>query len=194
MKAKLFNNYHVAPVSKEAYDSFRAVNEPKIFTNRFDLDAAGALNELEKDAVARLSKNLGTPYELRLGLFCGEDLVGWSYGYQISQDTFRMVTSGLLDSHQRKGVYSAFLSSLEQHLKEQGFQVIFSRHYATDNQVIIPKLRFGFLITGMELTDEFGLLLRLSYFFNETRRKALHMRSGFQQADESVKKLVRRYD
>lgn len=72
--------------------------------------------------------------------------------------------------------------------------MILSRHYATDNQVIVPKLRFGFLVSGFELTDDFGLLLRLVYYFNPVRRKILHMRSGFQQADKEVSSLIRRYD
>lgn len=70
---------------------------------------------------------------------------------------------------------------------------MFSRHYATDNQVIIPKLRFGFLISGFELTDEFGLLLRLSYYFNETRRSIMHVRSGFQQPSAAINDLTRKY-
>lgn len=193
MQKELGNGFHVASVKKETYDEFRKVNEPLIFPNRFDINIQDALSAGEKQSTATLTNQLGAPYELRVGFFEGEKMIGWSYGVQVSGDTFRMVTSGIEPTYQRKGIYSAYLDVLAKHIRDQGFQVILSRHYATDNQVIVPKLRFGFLISGFELTDEYGLLLRLSYFFNETRRKAMHVRSGFQQPDAEVQKLIRKY-
>ena len=194
MNKQLSNGFRVEPISKNIYDEFRSLHEPRIFPNRFDINVRDALSAGEREAESSLAKRLGSPYELRLGLFHGEKLIGWSYGIQVSQDTFRMVTTGIEPEYQRKGVYSSFLIALAQNLQEEGFQVIYSRHYATDNQVIIPKLRFGFLISGFELTDEYGLLLRLCYFFNETRRKTLHVRSGLQQPDDEVQRLIRKYN
>jgi hypothetical protein len=193
MEVKLFGDYTVSPISKEKYDSLRELHEPLIFPNRFDLNSSGALSSEEKEGLHKLSAVWKAQYELRLGFYHKRELVGWSYGYHFTHDTFRMATTGILQEHQRHGVYSAFLGELSTFLKKEGFQVILSRHYATDNQVIIPKLRFGFLVSGFELTDDFGLLLRLSYYFNETRRNALHMRSGFQQPSEEVTKLIRQY-
>lgn len=194
MKQDLGSGYRVESVSKSQYDDFRKVHEPVIFPNRFDIHVQDALASTEREAVVNLGKALGNPYEMRLGLFLNTDMIGWSYGIQTTADTFRMATTGIVAEHQRKGVYSRLLGVLAEHLKEKGFQTIFSRHYATDNQVIIPKLRFGFLISGFELTEEYGLLLRLCYYFNETRRKVLHVRSGFQQPDDEVWRLVRKYD
>ena len=191
---QLIDSYTIRSVSEDEYHQFRAIYEPTIFNNRFDIYTQKALSAQEKDSLESLQSGLGNPYQLRLGFFDQQQMIGWSYGQQISADTFRMVTSGMMPEHQRKGLYSAFLKHLADHLKMIGFQILFSRHYATDNQVIIPKLRFGFLISGFELTDEFGLLLRLSYFFNETRRKAMHVRSGYQQPDQEIKALIRSYD
>lgn len=194
MNENLANGFRVESISKTVYDDFRQVHEPLIFPNRFDINVQEALLPKERQAAAELSKEFGNPYELRLGFFDGSAMIGWSYGVQMSSDTFRMVTTGLRPEYQRKGIYSAFLKHLAEHVRGRGFQVMFSRHYATDNQVIIPKLRFGFLISGFELTDEFGLLLRLSYIFNEKRRKILHVRSGLQQPDDEVKQLIRKYE
>jgi GNAT superfamily N-acetyltransferase len=193
MQADLGKGITVRPVSRELYDSFRAEHEPGIFPNRFDINVKDALSAEEHQAQTALSANLGNLYELRLGFYQGEKMIGWSYGIQVNADTFRMATTGLLPEFQRQGIYSAFLKELAEHIKAKGFQVLFSRHYATDNQVIIPKLRFGFLISGFELTDEYGLLLRLNYYFNETRRKVMHVRSGMQQPDEAVREIIRRY-
>lgn len=194
MNKDLGNGFRVETISKEQYDGYRKLREPVIFPNRFDIHVHQALTTAEHQATVALGASLGHPYELRLGLFDGTTMIGWSYGTQINADTFRMVTTGIEPNYQRKGIYSRLLTVLSDHIREKGFQIIFSRHYATDNQVIIPKLRFGFLIAGFELTDEFGLLLRLCYFFNETRRKALHVRSGLQQPDEEVRQLIRKYD
>lgn len=193
MRTELGKDFYVEPVSKAAYDEFRRTYEATIFPNRFDIDARGALSATEQKAVDSLGSNLKDAYDLRLGFFHAGNMVGWNYGMQVTADTFRMVTTGILPEYQHRGIYSTFLPVVTEQIKKEGFQIVLSRHYATDNQVIIPKLRFGFLISGFELTDEFGLLLRLSYFFNETRRKIFHMRSGFQQADEDVTSLIRKY-
>lgn len=193
LKKELSNGYRLEAISKSDYDEFRKINEPLIFPNRFDINVHNALSAEERASITTLNTQLGTPYELRLGFFFEDQMVGWSYGVQLNGETFRMVTTGITPAHQRKGVYSSFLTWLAEHVQDKGFQILFSRHYATDNQVIIPKLRFGFLISGFELTDDFGLLLRLSYYFNEVRRKTLHVRSGFQQADDEIKQLIRQY-
>lgn len=194
MQAQLSDVLTVRPIAKEVYDQFRSIHEPRIFPNRFDINVEPTLSQEERSALQQLASNMGTPFDLRVGFFHDEQLVGWSFGMQISADTFRMVTTGVLPEYQRQGIYSKFLPVLAEHIKERGFQTILSRHYATDNQVIIPKLRFGFLISGFELTEQFGLLLRLSYVFNSTRRKIFHVRSGLAQPDLEVASLIRKYD
>lgn len=193
-KQQLSSGFYVEPITKAAYDYFRQANESLIFPNRFDINAQAACSAEESAGIAELNKNLQNLYELRLGFFHDGNMVGWHYGVQVTADTYRMVTTGILPAYQRKGIYSAFLAVIAEQLREAGFQIILSRHYATDNQVIIPKLRFGFLVSGFEVTDEYGLLLRLNYYFNETRRKIFHVRSGFQQPDDVVKSLIRKYD
>ena len=193
-KIQLLKNYYVKSVDIEQYNEFRAIHEPKIFPNRFDLNIYQALSDSEKAKLQNLSKNLDGKDELRLGFFYENEMIGWSYGLQISNDTFRMTTTGILVEHQRKGIYSAFVKELLQFLKLEGYQKVVSRHYATDNQVIVPKLRSGFRITGMELTDDYGLLVLVSYFFNQTRLEAINMRAGLAQPTSSVKSIVRRYE
>ncbi len=194
MKTVLSTGFHVQPISLDVFQEFRKTHEPLIFPNRFDINIQDALSSAEKEAVQSLAKNMGEPYSLRLGFFDAEKIVGWHYGVQVSSDTFRMVTTGISPDYQRKGIYSNFLSAITEEVRAQGFQMILSRHWATDNQVIIPKLRHGFLIAGFELTDDYGLLLRLLYHFNETRRKVMHVRSGYQQPDADVIPLIRKYE
>lgn len=194
MEADLGFGVSVRPIEKQQYDEFRNIHEPTIFPNRFDINCQPALSANEKSAIDLLGANLEKFYDLRLGFFSGEQMIGWSYGIQHNADTFRMVTTGILPEFQGKGTYSCFLNSYSQHIKNQGFQILFSRHYATNNQVIVPKLRFGFIVSGFEISDQFGLLLWLSYYFNKTREKVMHTRSGLQQPDIEVSKMIRKYD
>jgi hypothetical protein len=190
----LISGILVKPIAKPQYDEFRTVYEPLIFPNRFDISAQAALSDAEKSALDKLGQNLSGLYDLRLGFFNGDEMIGWSYGIQMNAETFRMVTTGILPEFQGKGIYSSFLKVYAEHIKKQGFQILFSRHYATNNQVIVPKLRFGFVVSGFEISDQFGLLLHVSYFFNKTREKVMHTRSGLQQPDAEVSKMIRKYD
>ncbi len=194
MQADLGFGITVKPIEKNQYDEFRSIHEPTIFPNRFDINCQSVLTGGEKSAIDTLSTNLSNFYDLRLGFFSDEQMIGWSYGIQHNRDTFRMVTTGILPEFQSKGIYSSFLKSYSKHIQEKGFQILFSRHYATNNQVIVPKLRFGFIVSGFEISDQFGLLLWLSYYFNKTRENVMHVRSGLQQPDAEITKLIRKYE
>jgi hypothetical protein len=75
-------------------------------------------------------------------------------------------------------------------LRNKGFQIVTSRHTATNNAVIIPKLKAGFVIIGLELDDRFGTLVKLAYYFSAGRRKLIDVRSGQTTPDEAIKKLM----
>jgi hypothetical protein len=57
--------------------------------------------------------------------------------------------------------------------------------------VLVPKLRAGFVITGLELSERFGTLVHLSYFFNALRRRVLDVRSGEALPEGQVKSSLR---
>ena len=74
-------------------------------------------------------------------------------------------------------------------VKDLGFQEITSRHSVDNNSVIIPKLKVGFTISGMEISDMWGTLVNLTYYFNETRRKVLSYRTG-EMLDPELRKYL----
>lgn len=146
-----------------------------------------ALTESEQQSWRELGKNMGQPFHLRLGLFHGEEFVGWHTGNQESGEVFYMRNSAVLPTHRRKGLYRALLMETLDRLKAKGFQKIYSRHHCTNNNVIIPKLQAGFVITGMEVTDVFGTLVHLAYFTNPLRRKMLEFRTGDLFPDQEIR-------
>ena len=118
-----------------------------------------------------------------------ENFIGWSFGWQENPNTYYMCNSAVLPKYRRKGIYSALLDLNIEILKDKGFQLIYSRHNATNNNVIIPKLKKDFIISKMELSDTFGVLIHLHYYTNKTRRKIMDYRCGEKAPDGKLKKL-----
>lgn len=168
---------------------FRSV----LFEDDHSLFPAEYMSEKEKESVGKLRQNLSKDtYKLYLGVFDpGDNFVGWHCGFQENAFTFYMTNSAIFKEHRRKGLYSSLLDFAIETLKGKGFQVIYSRHNATNNAVIIPKLKAGFVITNLELDDVFGVLVHLKYYVNKIRRKILDYRAGQLSPDEELKKLFK---
>ncbi len=101
-----------------------------------------------------------------------------------------MGVSLILDEHRRIGIYSELLRYVISFTRSRGFQTIKSRHKATNNAIIIPKLKFGFFISGLELSDTMGTLVNLTYFHNTYRRELMNARSGLTRPTDKVRDLL----
>jgi hypothetical protein len=78
-----------------------------------------------------------------------------------------------------------------EHITDLGFQRIYSRHKMSNNAVIIPKLKAGFVITGFEVAMMyFGNLVELSYYTNPRRRELLEVRTGMRRPSEEDMGLI----
>ncbi len=167
-------------------------HKPKVFGTDHSYSLWGMLSQDEIDKSNNLRKRLGNKIEVCFGVFDNQDnFIGWSWGFQESSISFYMANSAILEQHRRKGLYTRVLNEMISHVSELGFQLIYSRHCATNNSVIIPKLKAGFLISKMELDDIFGVLIHLHYYPNKTRRKIMDYRSGQMAPDEELKKLFK---
>ena len=102
-----------------------------------------------------------------------------------------MVNSAILKEHRRKGLYSALLERCLKVLSKKGFQLIYSRHCATNNDVIIPKLKAGFIISKMEIDDKYGVLIHLHFYTNSDRRKIMDYRSGQLKPDTKIREVFK---
>ena len=130
------------------------------------------------------------PYCVYLGAFDREGkLAGWSWGFQENRTTYYMCNSAVLKKHRRKGIYSALLLKHLDLTIKKGFQIIYSRHCVTNNSIIIPKLKLGFIISSIELNDIFGVLVHLRYYTNHMRRKIMDYRSGQLKPNKDIKKI-----
>lgn len=172
---------------KNVDDKFESIYDQ----NELILRPPTILSENEKAKLKSLNENFRLNFALYQLVYFNNEVVGWSWGFQDTRESFYMVNSAILPNHRRQGLYKILLDQTVKILSEAGFQKIWSRHSMTNNSIIIPKLKKGFYITGTELNDTFGALVQLTYYVNKTREKVLDFRVGHLRPDDELKKLFK---
>lgn len=168
------------------------LHSPPIFRDQiFNFPWRKHISEDEEKKVQELNQARKHVYKLLLGLFKDDEFVGWSFGDQKNADCdYYMRNSAVLPEHRRLGLYSELLKAHLEIVTAKGFQKISSNHHPTNNSVIIAKLKAGFVITGMEMDDGFGMLVQLTYFTNPLRREVIDVRTGYKKPSEEVMKAM----
>lgn len=90
-----------------------------------------------------------------------------------------MVNSAVLPEYRQMGIYTKLLSMMIDKAASDGFQIVSSIHHASNNAILIPKLKLGFKVVGMKIHARFGTLLELHYYTNEKVGKVIDYRTGF---------------
>lgn len=191
-KRQLPSEYRFVELPNEEFQKLWSEWGEKIFqTNDTSLDFQKVLSEEERAQIKMLHKNLSQMIRFNLCIFKGEEFCGWFTGDQYNHETFYMRNSAILPNHRRKGLYTVLMHEVLDRAEKMGFQVVLSRHTTTNNSIIIPKLKAGFVISALEVSDRFGTLVHLSYFFNEKRRQVMQFRSGDLRPNSELKAALR---
>jgi GNAT superfamily N-acetyltransferase len=180
----LMDGIEMRSISREEFQPLFDRYRPLVFANKPSVNTRLIYSDAEKASSEELNSLMGSPVSLNLGVFHGDTFIGWHCGDQRSREEFYMQNTGIFPEYQGRGIYTAMLKHIPEALAKIGFQVISSKHNATNNRVIIPKLKAGFIISGLEISDRFGTLVRLEYFTNPKRRALMDFRSG--QANPSA--------
>lgn len=176
--------------SDEFYPLFRK-HRSEIFADTLWYSSREVRTEHEQSQIPTLIKGLEDVWSLHLGLYEGDQLIGWCSSFAKKANELYMMNSAVFPEHRRKGYYKKMMDEVLKEAKLAGFQVVTSSHVSTNNEVIMAKLKSNFKITGMEVSDEFGVLVNLTYFINETRAKAMEFRSGWSKPDAEMMKLFK---
>jgi ribosomal protein S18 acetylase RimI-like enzyme len=185
-------DYSIRELTEEEFTPLFDQHKTSVFEDVHSYDLRDILSSAELEHMEGLGQCLGDRYKLHLGVFDKDDqFVGWSWGSQENASTFYMVNSGVLKEHRRKGLYRALLGRCIEVLSKKGFQLIYSRHCATNNDVIIPKLQAGFIIAKMEMDDKYGVLIHLHFYTNNDRRRIMDYRAGQLRPDDKIKKVFK---
>ena len=187
------NQFTIKSLSRKELLPLYEKHKATIFSDDHSLHFEDYLSDSESEKLKYLASDcFNNPFTLNLAVYDLEgEFAGWSFGWQETPSVYYMCNSAVLPSYRRKGVYSALLDANIELLKDKGFQLIYSRHNATNNHVIIPKLKKDFIISKMELSDTFGCLIHLHYYTNKTRRKVMDYRCGEKAPDAELKKLFK---
>ena len=184
--------YSIREMPTDAFEILWRQHAAKIFDDNSQIFRVMSIfDEAERAKIQTLSARMGDLYQLRLGVFHGEEFVGWAIGDQHTSESFYMRNSAILPEHRRRGLYSALVEQVVTTVTAMGFQKIYSRHSATNNDVIIPKLKAGFVISSLEVSDAFGVLVHLVYFPKEIRRRMQIYRVGDMRPDDEIRKLLK---
>lgn len=174
----LGDGYEARPVSYEVYRDACARLEDRIF---------GGSWGYAFDPSVKTPPPLGETFQW--GLYQGEELIGWHHAHQQGERTVYMADTGILPEHQGHGLYTRLLPHALDAYRDAGYTLVTSHHRATNNRVIVPKLRAGFFLQGLNLY-EWGLNVALTLSLDGTYRDAMHVRSGFRQASgEAARRL-----
>lgn len=186
---KISGGLTIAEVQRFPDDVYRSQLEEFVLKQSQFLPWRDQLTETDIQKIGTLSEKLSDTRKLRLALLDGSEMVGWTFGWQESSDSFYMAASMVLPEYRKKGFYSELVKKVLFITKDEGFQSLSSRHALTNNPVIIAKLKLGFLIKGIEIDAVHGPLLNLSYYHNELLNSAARFRSGA-VGEEEVGKLL----
>ena len=188
----LIGKYTVSECDQKSFDRMLEDLHPIAFPDIVEFRRRELLTDHQVAARDRLRNRTADRFVLRYVVRLGDDIVGWSLGVQATSESFRMANSAVLPEHRRKGIYSALLHHILDRTRREGFQLVTSHHHPTNNAVLIAKLRAGFIITGMEVTDDYGTLVNLGYYFDDHRRRAIGVRVGAERPDERIRSLMER--
>jgi len=138
-------------------------------------DLVGAEATAAHDA---LRQSLPESERLRIGAFDGEKLVGYTSGWFEVGGRFYIGSSAVHEAYRRQGVYTRLMREVEAAVRARGGLAISSQHVATNNAVLIAKLRLGYVIVGTEYSEQMGLLVRLVLNLNPARAALYAQRVG----------------
>lgn len=116
--------------------------------------------------------------QVRIGAFDGDTLVGWSHALLPQTGTMYVSNSGVVARYRRRGIYSGLVAAMEQQARALGCKRIESHHRAANSDVLIAKMKLGYVIVGTEFSAEMGLLVKLCKHLDVRRRELFDARSG----------------
>lgn len=158
-------------VSKETYHRLVDKHFDTIFVERWTMPT-------EKGSRFEAASH---SYVLRVVLELDGEFAGFHTGYEERPGVYYMQVSAVLPEFRGRGLYVRSLSMLIESLWAKGFHEITSLHHQTANEILIPKLKLGFIVKGLETLPSFGTLIRLSHYKHDETRELCKIRCGQRQ-------------
>lgn len=178
MHVAINDEYSLREISVEEFSEIYAKKQEEYFSASLIVDVSSYLTPDERNLVQQRRAAYPSSWRMQWALEFKGDVVGWTYSYQQDHETLYMCNSAIAQEHRGKGLYTAMLQHVLTMANEQGFQLVTSKHYASNNAVIVPKLKAGFIITGMALDEKYGLMVHLTKYLHPERERIAINRIG----------------
>ena len=171
------SSYRYEFVSHDVFQPILKKYRPEMFGDIVSAKVSNLYTEQDKENQERLNEAF-RHRKIYLLAYDGDEVIGWSFGSQQRAVIFHMHNSAVFKNYRRQGIYTHMLQLIMDHAKHEGYEEITSHHHCTNSDVIVAKLKAGFLISGFEIDDKFGILVRLTYFINKEREQLFRFRIG----------------
>lgn len=172
------DEYSLREISVEEFSEIYAQKQEEYFSVSLIVDTSSHLTANELNLVQQRKAAFPSAWRMQWALVYNGDIIGWTYSYQQDHETLYMCNSAIAQEHRGKGLYSAMLQHVLSVAAAKGFQLVTSKHYASNNAIIIPKLKAGFIITGMALDEKYGLMVHLTKYLHPERERIAINRIG----------------
>ena len=171
------NQYEIKEITKEQIKQIYDIYYEKAFPLRSKVsDQWVILDEDKKKIESRYQDS----WNLRVGVYCKNQPVGWHFGYSLKPEVFHMQSSFIAKDHRNKGLYSKTLDLVISKVKKEGFQIISSYHQPNNPAVLIPKLKKGFIITGSSINEFSSFMVEMKLYLDPARKKVLEKTVGIE--------------
>ena len=168
-------------ISAEDFWPMFKVHRPIVFAENNTIDLEIYISDEDKEKRKKLNEFIKLNYEVYLAAYKDDKIVGWSWGFAKSNHEYYMCNSAVYPEYRGRKIYTTMMDMIIEKVSNDGFQEITSKHHSSNNAVLIPKLKKGFLISGSEVNARFGLMVCLTYFPNKKIEHVFHQRIGFKK-------------
>ena len=176
MEIELLPGYTLYPATEDEFMSLYNERETLYFTGFEHTNFNAGLTEDDCARIAERERSFAGGERSRWFVIYNDVVVGWTLAQQVDQITLLMRNTAIDPEHRRRGVYSALLAFMLHYAREHGYQRVTSTHSATNNAIIIAKLKAGFIITGIHVDERYGVMVHLTHYLYEQRRLTIERR------------------
>lgn len=186
----IVNSLTLRLVDAETFWDATSAARREIFSGQLSVPNAQLYSEDEfrraDDNMARHSQ-LENIYAL---LMSGDRCIGWHFGFQDGPFSYYMCNSAIIPEFRRRGCYSWLAQQVMNEVHARGYLKITSRHHPTNTPVLIAKLKLGFIISGLQVSANFGTLVELEWNGNDRVANLMKFRCGEALVEPTVLNMV----
>lgn len=176
MENEILPGYALHPVTEEEFMTLYKERESQYFAGFEQTDLVGEVSDHDREQFAIRQRAFTSGERFQWFIQHKGDIIGWTLAQQEDPITLLMRNTAVDPAHRRVGVYTALLAFVVAFAREHGYQRVTSTHSATNNAILIPKLKAGFVISGLHVDEKFGVMVHLVHHLYTQRRAVFERR------------------